>query len=62
VNGPVTVASLDAASMTELLELVTEQSLHDAMLIAAHRTPGADEIITRDPDIGDIRNVTTLWD
>lgn len=62
VNGPVTVASLDAASMTELLELVTDQSLHDAMLIAAHRTRGTDAIITRDPDIGAIRNVTTLWD
>lgn len=62
VNGPVNVASLDATTMTELLDLVEEQSLHDAMLIANHRARGTDAIITRDPDIGAVRNVTTLWD
>lgn len=61
-TGPVNVASLDAASMPELLELFNEQSLHDAMLIASHRARGTEAIITRDPDIGDVRNVTTLWD
>jgi predicted nucleic acid-binding protein len=62
VTGPVNVASLDAASMPELLELVAEHSLHDAMLIASHRARGMKAIITRDPDIGDVRNVATLWD
>jgi predicted nucleic acid-binding protein len=62
VTGPVNVASLDAASMPELLELVAEHSLHDAMLIASHRARGMEAIITRDSDIGDVRNVATLWD
>lgn len=62
VNGPVNVASLDAASMSELIPLVEEYSLHDAMLVANHTARGTDAIVTRDPDLGDVRNVTTVWD
>ena len=59
INGPVNVASFDAASMTELVPLVPEQSLHDAMLLGSHRARGTSAIVTRDPDFGD--DATTLW-
>lgn len=61
VDGPATVASGDAASTAELVDCVGTESLHDAMVVASHRARGTDAIVTRDPDLGDRRDVTTVW-
>ena len=62
VDGPVSVASLDRAGVRELSTLVGEFNLHDAMLVASHIADSTDAIITRDPDIADVRSVSTIWD
>lgn len=62
INGPVNVANLGAAGMTELHGLVENFSLHDAMVVASHRASGTDVILTRDPDMVDADGVTTVWD
>jgi predicted nucleic acid-binding protein len=61
VAGPLSVASFGAADMTELLPLVGEQSIHDAMLVASHRAHGTDAIISTDPDLDD-RGIATVWE
>lgn len=61
VAGPVGVTSTGAASVAELVDTIDGSSLHDAMLVASHRAAGTDAVITRDPDIGDRDDVTTLW-
>jgi hypothetical protein len=47
--------------VAELVDTIDGSSLHDAMLVASHRAAGTDAVITRDPDIGDRDDVTTLW-
>jgi len=62
VDGPVSVASIDRAGVREVSTLAGEFNLHDAMLVASHTVGGTDAILTRDPDIADMRSVSTVWD
>lgn len=61
VNGPVSLAPFDQAAIRELLSVLSEFSLHDAMLVASHLATETDAILTADPDIGDVRAVSTVW-
>ncbi|MFY4816570.1 hypothetical protein ACOJIV_28485 [Haloarcula sp. AONF1] len=59
-NGPVMLASIEDAELTEYALVIDELSIHDALTVASHRTRQTDAIITSDgviPDAG----YETVW-
>lgn len=62
VNGPVSLAPFDRAAIRELLDVLPEFSMHDAVLVASHLAAETDAILTADPDIGGVRTIATIWE
>jgi len=59
-NGPITVASVDDAELTEYARIVDELSIHDALIVASHSVRETDAIITSDGVIADA-GYETVW-
>ncbi|WP_128905083.1 type II toxin-antitoxin system VapC family toxin [Halorubrum amylolyticum] len=59
-NGPVTIASVDEAELAEYAQIVGELSIHDALIVASHRSRETDAIITSDGVIADA-GYETVW-
>lgn len=59
-NGPVAVASVDDAELAEYAQIVGELSIHDALIVASHRTRETDAIITSDGAIA-AAGYETVW-
>lgn len=60
-NGPVMLASIEDAELTEYALVIDELSIHDALIVASHRTRETDAIITSDGVIADA-GYETVWD
>ena len=60
-NGPVTIASVDDAELTEYARIVGELSIHDALIVASHRARETDAIITSD-DVIAAAGSETVWE
>ena len=52
-NGPVSVASVDDAELIECAQVESQFSIHDGLIVATHRSQGADATITIDGVIPD---------
>lgn len=60
-TGPTTLAPLGVDELGAFASIAEFLSIHDALVIATHRTQDTDEIITNDPEIQDF-GVDTVWD
>ncbi|WP_336022308.1 hypothetical protein [Halobellus salinisoli] len=60
-NGPISVAPVDDAELVEYAQVVTECSIHDALIVASHRARDTDAIITTDGVI-DEADYATVWE
>ena len=60
-TGPVTVVEFGNADVTALLELLDSLTLHDAMIVASHRTQDTEAVITSDGEIATC-GVETVWE
>jgi len=60
-NGPVSVAPVGDAEMSEYAQVVGEFSIHDAMIVASHRAQETDAILTSDGVITGA-GYDTLWE
>ncbi|MBB6644733.1 hypothetical protein [Halobellus ruber] len=60
-EGPVTVAPTDGADLREYAAMVAEFNIHDALLVASHRSTDTDAIITTDAAIRDA-GYETVWE
>jgi len=60
-NGPVSVAPVDDAELSEYARVVDEFSIHDGLVVASHRARDTDAIITTDGVIDDA-GYSTVWE
>ncbi|RJX45179.1 hypothetical protein DM826_00325 [Halonotius aquaticus] len=60
-DGPVSVAPVDNAALTEYAQVESEFSIHDGLIVASHRARGTDAIITTDSVIADA-DYPIVWD
>lgn len=60
VSSPVRMANSGYTDLYEVTKVVEKLSIHDAMIVASHRTQGTDAVITNDPKIS--AAVPTVWD
>lgn len=60
-TGPTTLAPVGVDELGAFASLTEYFSIHDALVIATHRTQNTDEIITNDPEIAAF-GVDTVWD
>ncbi|MFC4450851.1 hypothetical protein [Halorussus aquaticus] len=60
-NGPVAVAPVGEAELAEYAQVIGEFSIHDALVVASHRTHATDAIVTSDGVIGDA-DIETVWE
>lgn len=60
-NGPVSFAALDADEITEYAAIVDGFGIHDAFVVASHRTRDTDAIVTTDGVIRD-SGYDTIWE
>ena len=59
-NGPVMLASIEDAELTEYALVIDELSIHDTLIVASHKTRETDAIITSDGVIADA-GYETVW-
>lgn len=59
-TGPLTVVGFGNADLPAFLDGVDSLTLHDAMVVASHRTQDTDAVITADGAIAD-SGVSTIW-
>lgn len=60
-NGPVSVAPVAAAELSEYTKIVEEFSIHDGLIVASHRARSTDAIVTTDGVISD-SGYKTIWE
>jgi len=60
-NGPISVAPVDNAELTEYAAVVGEFGIHDGLIVASHRVQETDAIITTDGAVRDA-GYETLWE
>ena len=60
MESPVKMANSGYADLYAVTDIVEELSIHDAMIVANHRTQETDAVITNDPEIS--ATVATVWD
>ena len=58
---PVTVVETGFEEIRLIPDLVADLSIHDAMIVASHRTRGTEGVITTDTEIDDL-GVSVIWD
>ena len=59
-NGPVSLVPIGEADLAEYADLLSEFSIHDALVVASHRARGTDAVVTSDRVISDV-GVPTVW-
>lgn len=62
LDGSVTVPRLGRGVLVRLGRPLELYSLHDAILIAAHRSRGTDEVVTNDAEIETFDTDEVVWD
>lgn len=60
-TGPLTVVEFGNADVSAYLDVLDELTIHDAMIVASHRTRDTDAIVTTDGEIADL-GVATVWE
>ncbi|QSG12645.1 Microcystin degradation protein MlrC, contains DUF1485 domain [Halapricum desulfuricans] len=60
-NGPVSIAPVSDAELTEYAHVVDEFSIHDGLIVASHRVRDTEAIITTDGAIDDA-GYETRWE
>ncbi len=59
-NGPISVAPVTDGELSEYAQVVETFSIHDALVVASHRTQQTDGIITTDGSISEA-GYSVLW-
>lgn len=60
-TGPTTLAPIGTDELGAFASLTEFFSIHDALVVATHRTQNTDEIITNDPEM-DAFGIHTVWE
>lgn len=59
-NGPVSVAPVGDEELVEYAEIVSEFTIHDAMIVASHLAQDSDAVLTTDGVVSDA-GFETVW-
>lgn len=60
-TGPLTVVEFGNVDFPAFIDSLDSLTLHDAMIVASHRTQETDAVITTDGEMTDL-GVTAVWD
>lgn len=60
-TGPLTVVKFGNADLPAFINSLDSLTIHDAMIVASHRTQDTDAVITTDGEMNEL-GVTTVWD
>lgn len=60
-TGPLTVVEFGNADFPAFIDSLDSLTLHDAMIVASHRTQDTDAVITTDGEMTDL-GVSTVWE